>query len=48
MNVAEDFETQQERLFAIAYRMLGRVSDAEDVVQGNVRPVEQRRSIQGR
>lgn len=33
MNAAEEFETQQQRLFAIAYRMLGTVSDAEDVVQ---------------
>jgi RNA polymerase sigma-70 factor (ECF subfamily) len=29
----EEFESLRPRLFAIAYRMLGRVSDAEDVVQ---------------
>jgi RNA polymerase sigma-70 factor (ECF subfamily) len=29
----EEFESVRPRLFAIAYRMLGRVSDAEDVVQ---------------
>jgi RNA polymerase sigma-70 factor, ECF subfamily len=29
----EEFEEVRPRLFAIAYRMLGRVSDAEDVVQ---------------
>jgi sigma-70-like protein len=29
----EEFESLQPRLFAIAYRMLGRVSDAEDIVQ---------------
>lgn len=33
MNVAEDFENLQDRLFAIAYRMLGTVTDAEDVIQ---------------
>jgi RNA polymerase sigma-70 factor (ECF subfamily) len=30
---SEEFESVRPRLFAIAYRMLGRVSDAEDVVQ---------------
>jgi RNA polymerase sigma-70 factor (ECF subfamily) len=29
----QEFESLQPRLFALAYRMLGRVSDAEDVVQ---------------
>jgi RNA polymerase sigma-70 factor (ECF subfamily) len=29
----QEFESVQPRLFALAYRMLGRVSDAEDVVQ---------------
>jgi len=29
----QEFESVRPRLFAIAYRMLGRVSDAEDVVQ---------------
>jgi RNA polymerase sigma-70 factor (ECF subfamily) len=29
----DEFESVRPRLFAIAYRMLGRVSDAEDVVQ---------------
>ena len=29
----QEFESLQPRLFAIAYRMLGRVSDAEDIVQ---------------
>ena len=32
-NGIEEFESVRPRLFAIAYRMLGRVSDAEDVVQ---------------
>jgi RNA polymerase sigma-70 factor, ECF subfamily len=30
---AEDFESVRSRLFGIAYRMLGRAHDAEDVVQ---------------
>src|SRR5262245_46679281 len=29
----QEFESLQPRLFALAYRMLGRVSDAEDVLQ---------------
>ena len=29
----QEFESLQPRLFALAYRMLGRVSDAEDIVQ---------------
>lgn len=31
--LAEVFEGERRRLFALAYRMLGSVSDAEDVVQ---------------
>lgn len=33
MSAVEAFETERHRLFAIAYRMLGRVGEAEDVVQ---------------
>lgn len=33
MTAAEEFQTKRSRLFAIAYRMLGSASDAEDVVQ---------------
>ena len=30
----EDFERHRSLLFSIAYRMLGSVTDAEDMVQG--------------
>src|SRR5262245_34171365 len=33
MNDAMAFEAQRPRLFAVAYRMLGSASEAEDVVQ---------------
>jgi len=33
MNAAEEFETHRPAMFGLAYRMLGSVSDAEDVVQ---------------
>jgi len=33
LNVAENFETYRSYLFSIAYRMLGSVMDAEDMVQ---------------
>lgn len=33
MNIAEQYETYRPLLFSIAYRLLGSVSDAEDVVQ---------------
>jgi DNA-directed RNA polymerase specialized sigma24 family protein len=33
MDAAGVFEAQRPRLLALAYRMLGGVSDAEDVVQ---------------
>lgn len=33
MNSAETFEGERRRLFALAYRMLGSVAEAEDVVQ---------------
>jgi RNA polymerase sigma-70 factor (ECF subfamily) len=32
-NEVQQFEEQQPKLFAIAYRMLGSVTDAEDIVQ---------------
>jgi DNA-directed RNA polymerase specialized sigma24 family protein len=31
--MVEEFERQRARLFAIAYRMLGSASEAEDVLQ---------------
>lgn len=33
MNTTDDFENERSRLFGIAYRMLGVVQDAEDIVQ---------------
>ena len=33
MNEAELFQTHRQSLFAVAYRMLGSATDAEDVVQ---------------
>jgi DNA-directed RNA polymerase specialized sigma24 family protein len=33
LEVAADFESIRSRVFGIAYRMLGRAADAEDVVQ---------------
>ena len=33
MAQTENFEQHRSLLFSIAYRMLGRVTDAEDVVQ---------------
>ena len=43
MGTAEIYEPLRPLLFSIAYRMLGTVSDAEDIVAGGLPPLPPRR-----